>query len=89
MDLVFNQVDELQYVSVPDSHGLIKRLTCAPVEELHLACLRQVSTAQELLDVLFRGPIKDGRGDLQAQPAGSPAEVRLHDLPYVHAVGDA
>ena len=46
MHFVFHQVSELQHIGIADGDGLIERLTCAPIEELHFAAIGQASAAQ-------------------------------------------
>src|SRR5487761_1983406 len=86
MHLVFDQVGQLEHVDVANRHRGVEWLTRAPIIEPNLAFDGQVSLRQPLFDVGLRGAIEDRRGDMVAQRLRRPAQVRLHNLPDVHAV---
>src|SRR5437867_359004 len=101
VDLVVHQVGELQHVDVAHADLLLEGLSRHAVDEGHLAVLELVrpqgialglplvGVRQEALDLLLRGPVEDGGGEVQAQGLGRPPEVGLQDLSHVHARGDA
>src|SRR5438445_254752 len=77
VDLVLDEVVQLHHVEVADRDRLLERLSVPPVAERDLPVLRQPRLAQLLLDRRLLGPVKDGRGDVDAERLRGPAELRL------------
>src|SRR5688572_20764026 len=89
VDLVVDEVVQLHHVDVAHRHFLVHRLARAPVEELRLAALRQLGLLERVLDLLLGAAVEHRRHGLEAHLPGGPPEVRLEDLPGVHAARHA
>ena len=89
VDLVRHEVVELHHVDVADDDLLVDFLAGAAVEERALARHRQLGLLQVLADALLRDSVEHRGCDLHAELLAGPAEVRLKDLPDVHARGHA
>src|SRR5579859_2319549 len=82
---VINHMRQFQHIGIADRDGMIKRLARPSIIELHFPTLRQPGATQKFDDIIFCSAIEGGSRDLHAQYTGCPAQMRLHNLPQVHA----
>src|ERR1043165_2372876 len=89
VDLVVHEVRQLQHVDEADADLLLEALAGHAVVEVGLAVVRQAGRFELRLDLRLRRAVEHRRGEVEAERARGPAEVRLQDLADVHARGDA
>src|SRR5205085_5817901 len=96
MNLVVHKMRELEHVDVANGHFLLEWLAVETIIKYGLARvaddLRQALLAQRsaclfdhALDLWLGRAVEDRRGDVETKHARGPAQVRLKDLPDVHA----
>ena len=81
--------DKFHHVDLADRDRRVEKLARHPVVKLYLAALGKPRVPEELLDLIDRRAVENGRRRLESELLDGPAEMRLEDLADVHTARHA